>query len=246
MAYTKVKGIIIKEINTGEADKIVTILSGSLGKIKGYAKAARRPKNRLVAGSQLLCYSEFVLFKAKDMFNISSCDVIESFYPIRNDIVKLTVAAHLIDITDDVIQEGQSSYKTLQLLLNTIFMLSTTDKSPELLARIFELRLLSILGYAPYSRGCIECGNDLSEIVSFSFIKCGLLCERCKHVDPSGFEISTGTAKAINHIVHAPQKELFGFELSKDVLKELAIICRRYLRDRFEKDYKKIDFLNNL
>jgi len=159
MGYIKTKGIVLKEINVGEADKILTIFSKSKGKISGSAKGARRPKSRLIAGTQLFCYSEFVLFKGKDMYSVNSCDVIEPFYEIREDLVKLTYAAHINEIVMDNVQEEQPSGKVLQLFLNSLYMLAKTDKSPDLIARVFEIKLMSILGYTPSVMGCLKCGR---------------------------------------------------------------------------------------
>jgi DNA repair protein RecO (recombination protein O) len=119
MSYLKTKGIVIREVNTGEADKVLTIFSRHNGKITGFAKGARRPKSKFIAGTQYLCYSEFVLYKNADMFSINNCDVIEPFYEIRNDMEKLTYSAHIVDILNDVVQENQPSGKILQLFLNT-------------------------------------------------------------------------------------------------------------------------------
>lgn len=246
MGYIRSSGVIIKEVNTGEADKVVTILSKTHGKISGYAKGARRPKSSLMAGMQFLCYSDLVMYKGKEMYSINTCDVIEPFYEIRNDIIKLTYCAHITDILNDVMQENQPAAKVLQLFLNTLHMLAKTDKPPELITRVFEIRFLSILGYAPFVSGCINCSTEEMKNISFSFKKCGFLCDKCCVNDISAMSISTGAAKALHHIVYAKMKDLFSFSLSPEVLNELDKVCRRYLRERLEKDYTKLDFLKNL
>ena len=248
MSFLKTKGIIIKEFNTGEADKIVTIFTKSNGKISASARGARRPRSKLVAGTQFLCYSDFVLFKGRDMYSINSCEVIEPFYEIRNDIVRLTYSAHIVDIINDIVQENQPSSRALQLFLNTLHMLAKTNKNPELVTRIFELRLLSILGYAPFVKGCISCGKTDTANLVFSFKKCGFICNEpgCRQKDNSVIRILPGTAKAMRHIVHSRMDELFSFDVSQEVLGELGTIMRRYLRERLERDYTKLDFLKSL
>ncbi|MCX7746718.1 MAG: DNA repair protein RecO [Clostridia bacterium] len=246
MGYVKSSGVVIKEVSFGEADKIITVFAKGRGKITASAKGAKRPKSRLAAGTQLLCFSDFTMFKGKEIYSINSCEVIEPFYEMRSDVVKLTYAAHLIDIIDDVIQEEQPSSKVLQLFLNSLYMLAKTDKSPELIIRIFEIRLLSILGYTPYIRSCMECGTEEVANISFSFKKCGFLCRACLTHDPYAEEISQGTARALKYIVYAPMKDLYNFELSSGVLNELAGISKRYLRDRLERNFTKLDFLNEL
>jgi DNA repair protein RecO (recombination protein O) len=246
MSYIKTKGIVLREVDTGEADKIITVFSRNKGKISCSAKGARRSKSRLAAGTQLFCYGEFVLFKGKEIYSINSCDVIESFYNIRNDLQTLTYSAHMTDIIIDVIQEEQPATKVLQLFLNSLFMLAKTDKPPEQVIRIFELRILSILGYAPSVRGCINCDNEDMGHMYFSFQRCGYICGKCIDIDKSAKKISTGAARAINHIVYTNIKSLFNFEVSQEVLKEIENISRRYLRERLDKDYKKLDFLKTL
>ncbi|NLD48523.1 MAG: DNA repair protein RecO [Clostridiaceae bacterium] len=246
MSYIKTKGIVIKEVNTGEADKIITVFSKDRGKMSCSAKGARRPKSRMSSGTQLLCYSEFVLFKGRDIFSINSCDVIESFYNIRNDVEKLTFAAHMTDIISDIIQENQPATKVLQLFLNSLYMLAKTDKLPEQIIRIFELRLLTIIGYAPMVRGCLNCGSDSVDNLFFSFNKCAFICGNCIKDEIDTMAISPGTAKTLNHIVYSNIKALFNFEVSECVLRELSRISKKYLKDRLEKEYRKLDFLKAL
>lgn len=245
MSYLKTKGIVIREVNTGEADKILTVFSRNRGRISVLAKGARRPRSSNSAGSQLLSYCDYVLFSGRDMYTMNSSEVLEPFYEIRNDLERLTYAAHLTDIVNDVIQENQPASKLLQLLLNSLHMLAKTDKPPELIARIFELRCLAIMGYAPYVGSCIECGATPQEGYSFSFRKCGFICARdsCREADRFAVELSPGAARAIQYIVQSRMEGLFSFGLSAGVLEELGRINRRYIRERLEKDYTKLDFL---
>jgi len=159
---------------------------------------------------------------------------------------KLTYAAHILEMVNDVIQEEQPSSRTFQLLCNTLHMISKTEKELDLIARIFEFRFLSILGYAPYVKGCIKCGTDRLEGTSFSFKKCGLLCNDCISDDFYSSNISPGAIKSLRYIIHCNSKELFNFNVSESVLDELNKISRRFIKDRLEKDYNKLDFLKSL
>lgn len=68
------------------------------------------------------------------------------------DIEKLSYAATMLQIINDVCMEGETSYKKLQLLLNTLYTLSETSKNEELVFAIFRIRLLAILGFVPRLR----------------------------------------------------------------------------------------------
>ncbi|HPZ05125.1 MAG TPA: DNA repair protein RecO, partial [Clostridiales bacterium] len=98
MSFLRTEGIVVREVSTGEADKIITLLTKGQGRVTALVKGGRRPRSRLSAASQVLCYGDWVLYRGRDLYSVNSCDVIEPFYEIRNDVVKLTYAAHFTDI----------------------------------------------------------------------------------------------------------------------------------------------------
>ena len=102
MGLMKAKGIILSENNMNDFDKMVTILTPN-GKIGCAAKGARRPKRLLMAGTQFLCFGEYMLYQGTCRYHINSCDTIEIFYPIRTDLDKLKYAAHITKIINDAI-----------------------------------------------------------------------------------------------------------------------------------------------
>jgi DNA repair protein RecO (recombination protein O) len=59
----KLKGIVIKEVTYSDNDKIITVLTDEMGTITCMAKGAKRTNSSILASSQYLVYSEFVLFK---------------------------------------------------------------------------------------------------------------------------------------------------------------------------------------
>lgn len=63
MANIKINGIVLAESNMGDFDKMLTILTPNVGKISCVAKGARRPKSALLAGTQLFCFGEYLVFK---------------------------------------------------------------------------------------------------------------------------------------------------------------------------------------
>lgn len=246
MGYVNYKGIVLREINTGEADKIITVLTAEEGKISIAAKNARRPKNSLSSGTQLLCYSDYMLFKGKELYNLSSCEVIESNYDIRNDIEKLTYCSHILELILDNIQEGEPSLEILQLLLNTLYVISKTDRSLELIIRVFELRLMSLLGYEPQVNGCLCCNKKEDTNMYFDFHNSGLICSECVDLKEKVMPLLPGTVKALRYIVNINPQKLYNFMLSGESIKELGIISKRYIREHIGREYNKLDFLKFL
>lgn len=237
MGIIKTNGIIISENNLGDYDKMLTMLTPGLGKISCVAKGARRPKSALLAGTQFLCFGEYLMYKGTNTYNINSCEMIEVFYNIRTDLDKLNYAVHMTKIIRDVTEENQNCYKILQLYLNTLYTLSETDKDPEFILSIFKLKLLCFLGFTPRITECTNCKSK-ENIKSFSIKDNGIKCEACARQDKSCLEMSESTQNAIKYIVLAPAKKLYSFNLKDESLNELKLITKIFFDEKLEKQYK--------
>ena len=237
MGTIKTNGIIISENNFGDSDKMLTMLTPGLGKISCVAKGARRTKSALLAGTQLLCFGEYLMYKGSNTYNINSCETIEVFYNIRTDLDKLKYAVHITKIIRDVTEENQNCYKILQLFLNTLYVISETDKDLNLVLSIFKLRLLSILGFTPRINECVS-SKEKNDIAYFSIKDNGFKCEACGKQDKGSIKINQSTQNAIKYIISAPAKKLFSFSLKDESLKELEILTKIYFNEKLEKEYK--------
>ena len=178
-----------------------------------------------------------MLYKSGNTYSINSCETIQVFYNIRTDLDKLKCASQITKIINDVTTENQNTYKVLQLYLNSLYMISETDKNLSLINSIFSLRLLSIIGFRPIIDECKNCKTK-EKLKYFSFKDNGLKCEICGRQDKGAIEINSTTKDAIRYIILADAKKIFSFEVSKESEKELEIISKIYLEDKLEREYK--------
>ena len=236
MKLLKIKGVIIAEKTVSDFDKIVTILTPN-GKIEAAAKGSRRPKSLLMAATQFLCFGEYLLYKSGNSYSINSCETIEVFYDIRTDLDKLKIASHITKIVNDVTTENQNTYKVMQLFLNTLYMISESNKDLSLINSVFKLRLMSIIGFRPEINECKNCKTK-DDLTFFSFKDSGFKCKICAKQDKGAIEISETTKDAIRYIILSSAKKIFSFEVPKDTIKELEIISKIYLQEKLEKEYK--------
>ncbi|MCI8443894.1 MAG: DNA repair protein RecO [Clostridia bacterium] len=135
MANVKMKGMILSEHNWGDFDKMLTMLTPGVGKISCVAKGARRPKSTLLAGTQMFCFGEYLMYQGTNTYHINSVEPIEVFYNLRTDLDKLKYAVHINKIIQDVTHENQNCYHILQLVLNTLYTISETNKELDLVLR---------------------------------------------------------------------------------------------------------------
>ena len=232
MATIKTKGIVISENNMGDFDKMLTLLTPN-GKISCSARGSRRPKSQLMAGSQFLCFGDYMLFKSPSTYSLNSCEPIEIFYNIRMDLDKLQYVVNITKIIQEVTDENQNTYKILQLYLNTLYVISETDLDLEFILSIFKLRLMCLLGFTPIIQKCVNCGEQ-NNLNYFSFKDNGFKCRACSKQDKSTVEISDSTKKAIQYIVTVPAKKIYSFDISDENKKQLALVSKLYTNLKLE------------
>lgn len=237
MANVKLNGIVIAENNVGDYDKMLTILTPNYGKISCVAKGARKPQSALLAGTQLFCFGEYLMYKGTNTYHINSCETIEIFYNLRTDLEKLKYAIHINKIIQDVTGENENCYRVLQLFLNTLYTISETEKDKDFVLNVFKLRLLCILGFTPRVMCCTNCREQKS-LKKFSIKDNGFKCETCGRQDKSSIDMSESAKNAIKFVVSVPPKKLFSFCLKDEGLREFELICKVYFGEKLEKEYK--------
>lgn len=240
MANIKINGIVIAENNMGDYDKMLTMLTPNYGKISCVAKGARRPQSALLAGTQLFCFGEYLMYKGTNTYHINSCETIEIFYNLRTDLDKLKYAIHINKIIQDITEENENCYRILQLFLNTLYTISETEKDKDFILSIFKLRLLCILGFTPRILKCTSCKED-KELTKFSIKDNGFKCEACGRQDKSSIDMSESTRNSIRYVISAPAKKVYSFNLKDESLKEFELITKIYFNEKMEKDYKLED-----
>ena len=216
MKTVKTKGIIIAEKIMSDFDKMLTILTPNMGKIECVAKGARRPKSLLMAGTQFLCFGDYLLYKGSENYSMNSVETIELFYNIRTDLDKLNYAVYITKIVNDVTTENQNNYKILQLYLNTLYVISNTDKDLELITSIFRIRLLSIIGYRPEIKECKICKSK-EHLSKFSIKDNGFKCETCGKQDKGAINMSETTKDAIRYIILSDAKKIYSFQIPRRI-----------------------------
>ncbi len=177
------------------------------------------------------------MYKWTNTYHINSVETIELFYNLRIDLDKLKYAMHINKIVQDVTSEEQNCFYILQLLLNTLYTISETNKNLDLVLSIFKLRLLCILGFTPQISKCVNCKQK--EMLQFFSLKDnGMKCNICSRQDTSSIEMSESTKNAIIYTITSPPKKLYSFDLKDGALEEFKLITKLYFNEKLEKEYK--------
>lgn len=243
---TKTDGLIIREINVGENDRIVTILTREKGIVRASAKGARSVKGHLASTCRLLCYSSFTLFRGKDKYIISDAESSELFMGVRNDLQKLALAQYFCELCGFLVPEEEPAEMFLRLILNSLQLLQNDKRPIQLIKAAFEMRILTLSGYMPDIVACTVCGTYEDEI-QYLYPKTGnICCSKCHKSGETAVALSKGALAALRHLVFADFSKLFAFSLPDKALKELEKASESFLHYRLERSFPTLEFYKNL
>ncbi|HHW92262.1 MAG TPA: DNA repair protein RecO [Firmicutes bacterium] len=243
MPLYRIEAVVLSHRYLGEADKIVTLYSREKGKVRAVARGARRPRNRLLAGTQPYSHTDFLLFSGNGLDSISQCELKESFYSLREDLRRMAAAAYVAELYDLLIEEGENNEGLFFLLLSTLHLL-TDGEEIELSLRYFELRFLSLLGYQPQLFRCVHCGSSTKEgPLRFSGQLGGVLCPDCWGQDGRAVSLAQGTVEMLKRFLTTSPRALRVFKAGPSARRELAAALRACLEYRLPRELKSRRFL---
>ena len=200
-------GLVLKETQYREADRILTILTPKLGVISALAKNSMRVTNKLFSGCGLFCYSEFTLVKGRSMYVVQEADVENVFYDVSKSLEGVGVAMYLAEMTYTLSPTGQEAEKELRLLLNCLYMISKGKADPRVVKAVFELRTMSECGFMPQLACCRDCGAYEGDTFYLDVQEGHLLCADCAAKAGKSCNLDRGALYALRHICLVDDKK---------------------------------------
>lgn len=242
---TNTNGLILKEQNIGENDKLVTVLTQHNGLVRAFVRGAKSFKNRKNSATGMLCYSKLSLYKSKDSYIIDEAQPIESFFGLRSDILKITLAQYFSELVMSLVQEDEDSAEYLRLILNSLFFMANNKLPDEQIKAITELRLMCIAGFMPNLIACERCGEYETDTMYFD-IEHGLLyCENCISSEAL-FSLEIGIVRGLRHIAFSDFEKIYSFKMEESALSDLSFITEKYLLSHLRKNFKTLEFYKDI
>ncbi len=243
----KTDAVVLKQSKFGEGDRIITLFTKKLGKVQAVSKASGRGKGKYNSGIQLFSYGEFVLFKGRDLFQITQVDLGDSFYAIREDVTKLAYGAYVLELTLATIGEGQTNNRLFDLLVKSLYVFSKSKRNMETIIKAYEMKLLYYSGYKPELEHCVHCGTSELGSSRFSSSEGGILCRNCFQQDLYAMKISPVTIRVMQYLITQDLEQIAKLMIRPEVMEELDKITRNYIGTHLEKSaFKSLEFLNHI
>lgn len=198
--------ILLRRVDFGDFDLILTLLTPTEGKVSVMAKSAKRSVKRF--GGALELFSQLnVVFSSgpkRGLPLLQEAALVRPFPNIRSDIQKTAYASYWSEIVHKWVMEGKKEERIYQLLHRVLEELDENVLPDALLSLVFQSRFLSLSGLRPNMEQCMLCGEGIERVktpyFSFDPHRGGLLCSGCEDGGREQPALSKGTLKLLTWI----------------------------------------------
>jgi len=192
MTLFRDRGVVLRTIRLGEADRIVTLITEEHGKVRAVAKGVRRTGSKF--GSRLEPFSHVALLGWQgrgDLDIVNQVEVVDTFRAVREDLDRMTSAMSMLEVVDQVGQERHANPRLYAMLVGALTALAERDSA--MVAPAFFLKVLALEGSEPVLDVCVSCGeDDPDQLVAFDLVEGGVLCRSCRRgrsLSPQGLAL---------------------------------------------------------
>ena len=153
-------GIVLRTQKLGEADRIITVLGRTTGRIRAVAKGVRRTKSRFGARLEPFTHVDLMLHPGRSLDIITQAEVIRPYgEPLAGDYPRYTAGVAMLETAERFTPvEKEPALRQLLLLIGGLRALGGAEHDPRLVLDAFLLRSLAVAGYAPALEECARCG----------------------------------------------------------------------------------------
>ncbi len=249
---------MLRRTDFGEADRLLTVLTPDRGKLRLIAKGARKPSSRKSGHVELFAHSQMLVAVGHELDIVTQAETIEPFVGLRRDLLRTTYAYYLAELVDAFLAEHDENRPMFELLRASMGRLSTEgdgDRGGEsdleaalsLVARFFELRLLSLAGYQPQLFSCVRCGKPLEPEVNFmSAADGGVLCRDDGYDRVGTLELSVNALKVLRFLQTRDWETCRLLRLSTASRHEVERVMIDYITYHLERQVKSVAFMHRL
>jgi DNA repair protein RecO (recombination protein O) len=245
-------GILIRRVNYGDTDVILTYLTPDHGKITVIAKSAKKSVKRFSGVLELFAAVELVHGSGRKsgLSVLREVAMREPFDGIRADITRTAYASYWAEIIKEWVEEGHAQPELYHLLHYVLSQLDAGCISVKILSILFQLRFLNCVGLAPNLTHCQQCRLELEKIpgpaVWFDFPKGGIYCEKCM-AGPSGKKrLAKGTLKQLIWMATGDPGKVTRIRFGDATIKETLELLEPFLVFHLGREIHSLKFLRQL
>jgi DNA repair protein RecO (recombination protein O) len=243
MPVYSAEAVVLRKVDYGEADRILTLFTRERGKLPAIAKAVRRAKSRMSGQLDVFSHGQMQLAEGRRMDVVTQFQRITRSDGLAADLPRGAAAAVVVEVADKVLEERHPQPELFEVVIGAIDHLSDPSVSARLELCDFLMRVLGELGYTPALIDCARCGKPIGEFgLGFSPIAGGAICAACNASELPSPSISARSVKVLRVCAAGDRDLFFRLRLDEDDLAALEGALEAQLEHHLDRQLKSIDF----
>ena len=245
----KSEGIVLRSMDLGEADRVLTVLTPRLGKLRVIAKGVRRTRSRIGGALEPFSDVQLVLAVGRTFDVVTSSSLEDAHLGLRNDLHSTAAAWYVVELADRFCEGAADSHEAFRLLAQALSGLDAppAEVSREVVARWFELHLLEAMGFRPELVACLDCGARIEpEGNVYSPVGGGVICPQCVHAASGAGPISADALKILRHLQRSPLVGVLRLKLTPTLHREVERLLHATVSAVLERELRTRDFLDEV
>jgi DNA repair protein RecO (recombination protein O) len=243
MSVYSAEAVVLRKVDYGEADRILTLFTRERGKLPAIAKAVRRAKSRMSGQLDVFSHGQMLLAEGRRMDVVTQFQRITRSEGLAADLPRGAAAAVVVEVADKVLEERHPQPELFEVVTGALDHLSDPSVGARLELCDFLMRVLAELGYTPALIDCARCGKPIGESgLGFSPIAGGVICAACNANELPSPSIAARSVKVLRVCAAGDRDLFFRLRLDEDDLAALEGALEAQLEHHLDRQLKSIDF----
>ena len=237
---------MLRSVPVMEADRLITVLTPSLGKLRATVRGARKVTSRLGGHVDVLNRVQLSLAHGRTFEVVTGADALESHRVLKSDLDRVALALYLVELTDAMVLEDDPHPSAYRLLLDALGTMNSVPPSP-VVPRYVELHLLAEAGYLPELGHCLVCGSEVSAgHHRYAPGLGGLVCDTCSVAQGLVFPLSVDALKVLRFFARSTFAEALRMHIKPGLAAELEALLGASIHHVLERDVASSAFVEHL
>ncbi|MDQ6746987.1 MAG: DNA repair protein RecO [Candidatus Dormibacteraeota bacterium] len=247
MTIYTAEAVILRKVDYGEADRILTLLTRERGKVPAIAKSVRKSRSRMSGQLDVFAHGTMLLAEGKSMDVVTQFQRITENSALGSDLRRAAVASVVVEVADKIMEERHAAPEMFTLVVEALRHLSDRETTALMELADFLMRVLGELGYTPELNRCARCGGPLGEEgLAFSALAGGVVCIGCSHHDRPAMSVSARSVKILRVLASGDRDLFFRLRLEEADNRAIESVLEAQLEHHLDRQLKSIDFLRRV
>jgi len=255
----RVEAVVLRHNDWGEADRLLSLFTLELGKVRAVAKGVRKLRSRKAGHLEPFTRTSLLLARGRETLLVTQAETVDAYLPLREDLMCTTYASYVVELLDRFTYEEGENGALFRLLVETLSRLASSRalEKPadanserllqELSVRYYEMRLLDLVGFRPQLFYCLGCQQEIKpQDQFFSASRGGVICPNCAQDVPEARPITMNVLRYLRHFQRSNWNEVAPAPLSAALNREIEITMQYYLTYLLERGLNTPRFLRHL